>query len=136
MANSDYGTLLKKEVGAVYTVVGEVVSIDPPEFLSEAVESTNHSSNGYREFIAGGLAEVSEFKATVNFSKTVISGFYNDIKLGTLGNYSIEFPDTDNTTWKFSAIVTSLKPNAMDAQNPETLQAEVGFQPSGALILE
>lgn len=136
MAESNFGTLLKKEVGAVYTVVGEILSIDPPEYLAEAIESTNHSSGGVKEFISGGLTELGEFKCSVNFDKTTISGFYADIKAGTVGKYSIDFPDTGNTKWKFDALVISLKPGSADAQSPETLQAEVGFQPTGGLTLE
>jgi hypothetical protein len=136
MGETNFGTLIKKEIGAVYTVIGEVVNIEPPEYLAEAIESTNHSSGGDKEFISGGLRELGEFKATINFDKAVISGFYNDIKAGTVGKYSIDFPDTGSTKWKFDALVISLKPSAADAQSPEALQAEVGFQPTGGLTLE
>lgn len=136
MADANFGALIKKEAGAVYSVIGQVVSLEPPELISEVVESTNHSSAGYREYISGGLTELGEFKATINFEKTVMSGLYNDLTGGTVGNYEIDFPDTGNTVWKFSALVKSIKPGTADAQKPEVLQAEIAFQPTGALVLE
>lgn len=139
LAESNYGTLLKIGDGGtpteVFTVIGEVVSIDPPELVNEAIESTNHSSGGWKEFISGGLKELTEFTATINFVDVDITALYNLAVAGTPKNYQIVFPDNGNTTWTFAALVVSVKPLSADAQSPEALQAEVKFQPTGANVL-
>lgn len=131
LAKTNYGTRLK--VGAGYTTdVGEVVSIDPPEVTHESVEATHHGSGGWRDHVAGGLKELTEFTATINFTDTYIAAIYADLAAGTEKSYQIQFPDDGATKWTFSAVVTKLKPLAADAGSPEALQAEVTFQPTGA----
>ncbi len=133
-AKSNYGIRLK--VASPYTAdVGEVVSIDLPEAMAEAVEATSHSSAGWREFIAGGLKELSEFSATVNFTDTYVAALYTDFGAGTVKSYQIQFPDDGATKWTFSAYVVALKPTGADAGSPEALQMEVKFQPSGANVV-
>jgi len=134
-ANSNYGTLLKIGDGGApetFAVVGEIVNIDPPELVNEAVEATNHSSGGWREFVSSGLKELTEFTATINFVDAKVSALYNLLVAGTVKNYMIEFPDDGSTTWTFAALVVSVKPLGADAGSPETLQMEVKFQPTGA----
>ena len=55
---TNYGTLLKKASSSI----GELVSIDPPEYSNPAVESTNHSSGGVRTYVSSKLREMSEFR--------------------------------------------------------------------------
>lgn len=133
-AKSNYGTRLK--VGAGYTVdVGEVVSIDPPEIIAEAAEATSQSSAGWREHVPSGLKELSEFSVTINFTDTYAAAIMSDLTTPTVESYQIQFPDDGATKWAFSAIVTSFKPLSADAASPESLQAEVKFQPTGALVV-
>lgn len=133
-AKSNYGTRLK--VGPTYsTDVGEVVSIDPPEIIAEAVEATNQSSGGWCEHVAGGLSELAEFTATINFTDAYASVIMSDLATATVKSYQIQFPDDGATKWTFSAIVTGFKPLSVDAASPEALQAEVKFRPTGALVV-
>ena len=138
-AKSNYGTLLKVgDAGTpteTFAVIGEVVSIDPPEIMAEAIEATNHSSGGWREFIPSGLKEISEFSATINFVDADVTAIYTDLIAGNLRNYQIAFPDDGSTTWTFGSLVVGLKVLGADATSPEALQAEVKFQPSGANTL-
>lgn len=127
---TNLGTLLKKAT----VVLGEVVSIDPPELMNESIEATNHSSSGWREFIPGGLKELSEFSADVNFTNGVtVSGMLADLQAGTKASYSMTFPNT--AVWTFDAYVTKFKPNTADAQSPEVLKATVTLRPTGATTL-
>lgn len=129
MATTNYGTLLKKAT----TSIGEVVSIDPPEYLNPAIESTNHSSGGVREFVSGGLREMAEFKVTINYVIADIATLTTDLVAGTKAAYTILYPD--NSTQRFQAIPTSIKPQPADATKPETLKAEITFRPSDSLDL-
>lgn len=128
--NTNYGVILADTGGTI----GEVVSIDPPEYMTAAIESTNHGSGGVREFVSGGLSEMSQFKTTVNYVKANIASLVTKKNAGTKSTYTITFPGSQGVQ-SFSALVTSIKPLPADAQKPEMLKAEITFQPSDALGL-
>jgi hypothetical protein len=133
-AKTDYGTIFGKlDSAGAYPALGEVVTIDPPDFMTPAVEATNHSSGGVRQFISGGLSEMSEFKATLNMIPANVATLVTDKAAGTVGRYRIAYPD--GTHQDFGAIVTSIKPGQADAQNPDVLKAEITFRPSDSISL-
>lgn len=126
---TNYGTILSDSEGAV----GEVVSIDPPEMLNGAIETTNHSSGGVRKFESGGLKEAAEFKVTINAVVADIATIVTDWKAGTKKAYTITYPNTNRQT--FSAIVTGIKMLPADATKPEAIKAEVTLRPSDSFDL-
>lgn len=126
---TNYGTLLKK----ASTSIGELVSIDPPEYSNPAVESTNHSSGGVRQFISGKLREMGEFKTTINYDIANIAPIVTDLVAGTKAAYTILYPD--NSSQRFQAIPIAIKPLTADASKPEVLKAEITFRPSDSLDL-
>lgn len=126
---TNYGTLLKKAT----TSIGELVSIDPPEYSNPAVESTNHSSGGVRQYLSGKLREMSEFKATINYDMANIATLVTDLVAGTKAAYTITYPD--NSTQRFQAIPISIKPLTADAQKPDVHKAEITFRPTDSLDL-
>ena len=126
---TNYATILSDSDGAI----GEVVSIDPPDYMHPTVESTNHSSGGVRKYESSGLREMGEFKATVNFVPADITTLSTDMVAGTKKPYTITFPNTYRQ--RFSAFVTSIKPLTADSTKPETLKAEITFRPSDSLDL-
>ena len=128
-STTNYGTLLKK--GS--TSIGELVTVDPPEYSNPAVESTNHSSGGVRQFISGKLREMGEFKATINYDMANIATLVTDLVAGTKAAYTILYPD--NSSQRFQAIPTAIKPLTADASKPEVLKAEITFRPSDSLDL-
>jgi hypothetical protein len=130
MAITNYGVTLKR----ASVLIGDIVIVDPPELSNPTVESTNHASGGWREFVAGGLKEVGEFGITVNDTTAVlVSGMVNDLNNGTSASYLMGFPDS--TSWQFAAFVTSFKTKSADASKPEALQAEVKFRPTGVMVI-
>ena len=137
LAKTNYGTLLSSGSSIIDLVtIGEIVSIEPPEVMNETVETTNHSSGGWKEFVSGGLREVSEFTATINFVDANVTNLYNNMISGSVVNfYRVSFPDDGSTTWTFKALVTSVKPAGAEADSPEALQAEITFRPSGSTVL-
>ena len=128
-STTNYGTLLKK--GS--TSIGELVTVDPPEYSNPAVESTNHSSGGVRQFISGKLREMGEFKATINYDMANIATLVTDLVAGTKAAYTILYPD--NSSQRFQAIPVAIKPLTADASKPEVLKAEITFRPSDSLDL-
>jgi hypothetical protein len=133
-SNTDYGTILGKlDSASAYPALGEVVSIDPPEFMNSAVEATNHSSGGFREFISGGLKEMGEFKATLNAVPANVATLVTDLAAGTKSRYQIAYPNGHKQT--FGALVTAIKPLTADAQSPDVQKIEVTFRPSDSVGL-
>ena len=126
---TNYATILSDSDG----VIGEVVTIDPPEYMHPAIESTNHSSGGVREYESSGLREMAEFKTTINFVAADITAISTDMVAGTKKAYTITFPNTYRQ--RFSAFVTGIKPLTADATKPEVLKAEITFRPSDSLDL-
>lgn len=126
---TNYGTILSDSDGAI----GEVVSIDPPEMLQAAIETTNHSSGGNRKFESSGLKEAAEFKCTVNAVVADIATIVTDWKAGTKKAYTVTYPNTLRQT--FSALATGVKMMPADATKPETLKVEITFRPSDSFDL-
>lgn len=132
-AGTNYGVILGKTDSAAYTSIGEVVSVDPPEYMNPEVEATNHGSSGRREFIASGLKEMGAFKATVNVVNADLAKTVSDLEAGTKTTYELKYPN--GLKQHFSAIVTSIKLLTADAQNPDVAKAEITFRPSDSLSL-
>jgi predicted secreted protein len=86
-----------------FTTIAEVLDIDGPSQAREQIEVTSHSSEGWREYIAG-LRDGGEVSFPVNFvpaDQDDLRALYDD---GTQANYKIVYPNG----WKdtFAAIVT------------------------------
>lgn len=132
MSQTNYGVILGKQDSTLaYATIGEVVSVDPPEYTQPEVESTHHGSGGVRTFVSSKLAEMSPFKATINYVKANIASLATDMRAGTIGRYSMAF-DSLNAEL-FGALVTSIKPLPADAMKPDVLKAEITFRPTDSI---
>lgn len=127
-ATTNYGIALTDSDGTI----GEIVSIDPPEYMNPAIEATNHGSGGKREFVSSGLREMAEFKTTVNLVKANIAKLVTKHEAGTKTAYHIVFAGSQGGE-TFSALVTGIKPLPADATKPEVMKAEITFRPSDSL---
>lgn len=132
-ANTDYGVVFGKSDSTGYSSIGEVVSVDPPEYMNSEVEATNHGSGGRKEFISGGLREMTPTKVTLNYVSANIAALVTDLEGGTKSAYQILYPN--GVKQRFSAIITSIKPLGADAQKPDVQKAEVTFRPTDSLAL-
>ena len=135
MADINFGLLLQKEdtpLAGTYTTLGALVDLGLPEILTEAVETTNHSSAGWRQKIPSGLKELAEFDITVDFTSALFASIYSDINLKVIANYRIVFSDTLLTMWDFAAFPKGIKQDSANAQSPDQLKFTVTFVPSGA----
>lgn len=135
MANTNYGTLLQSSDMAetpVFTTIGQARSQGFPAIITEALEMTNHSSGGFKEFIPSGLQAVDEFEAEYNFTPAVLAAFYDDMAARTKRDYKIVNND-DLSDFTFSAYIKSIKIGDADAQNPDVITGKIGFRPTGAI---
>lgn len=115
-----------------------VTKIGFPQWKNDTIETTNVSSTA-KEWISGGLAELTDFTFGVNYgiSGSLISGS-SIVALVTSGSKSsikITFPTSPVTNWTFSGVITSFKMNDADAKAPDVLSAEISIKPSGAMTV-
>lgn len=139
-ALAGYGVLLKVGNGATsetFTTVAEVRDIEGPELELEAKEVTSHDSSGWREFI-GTLLTGGEVSFDLNFIPSnathgATAGLVKDMLDRTRRNFQLVFPDTESTTWAFTALVVGFKPSG---PVEDELSAEVTLQVTGQPTLE
>lgn len=134
MAQTNYGVILGKQDSTLaYPTIGEVVSVDPPEFSQPEVESTHHGSGGVRTFISSKLAEFAPFKATVNYVPANIATLYTGARAGTISRYRIAYDSINYDD--FGALVTAIKKLPADAMKPDVLKAEITFRPTDSISM-
>lgn len=128
MTDTNYGILLKRET----VLLGEITNLGLPPISTEALEKTNHSSGGVREYIPSGLKEVGEFAFDLNITQASMNTILVDIDNGTISEYTIEYPaDLSLSDWVFNAFPITYAAGDADAQAPGVLSANVGFRATG-----
>lgn len=120
MGISAFGTLLKVGDGGSptesFTTIAEVFNIGGPSLSLDPIEITNHSSTGgWKEFV-GGLLDGGEVSFDINYDPVgathdASTGLIADMVARTQRNFQLVFPDTGNTTWSFTALVTAFEPS-------------------------
>lgn len=117
-AISSFGTLVKKGDGGSpesFTTIAELLDIEGPEMELDTEEATSHSStDGWAEYI-GTILDAGEMSFEVNYVPTnathnATTGLIKDMTARTKRNFQLVFPDSGNTTWSFTALVTGVSP--------------------------
>ncbi|MFD9064183.1 phage tail tube protein [Kitasatospora purpeofusca] len=117
MAGIDgFGTQLKRGDGATpsetFTGIGEMTSIGGPSLARDTYDVTTHGSpDQWREFI-GGLKDGGEVSGDVNYDPSLHDFLVADLEDKSPRTYQIVFPDPEQTTWTFKAILTGFEPSA------------------------
>jgi predicted secreted protein len=103
-AFSGVGTVFKR--GAV--AVAEITNISGPNITRGTIDVTNlDSTNGYKEFI-GAFRDGGEVTLSMNFTMATWQDFKDDIDDDDPVAYSIVLGNTEENTFGFDALVTSL----------------------------
>lgn len=117
-ALSSFGTLVKKGDGGApesFTTIAELMDISGPGLELSTEDVTSHSSPGaWSEFI-GTILTAGEVSFEINYIPTdathdASTGLIADMINRVRRNFVIVFPDTGNTTWSFTALVTKVEP--------------------------
>lgn len=115
-----------------FSAVAEINSISGPTMSQETIDVTSlDSTGGYREFI-GGFKDGGTVTLNMNFTRNAYDDFLIAFDAGTLIDYQIVLPDTGNTTFGFSAIVTDLP---LDIPTDDKITASVTLKVSGQVTL-
>lgn len=127
-AFSGVGTVFQRNSVAV----AEINSISGPNKSRSTIDVTSlDSTGGYREFI-GGFRDGGEVVLGMNFTRDTYDDFNVDFEASSLQTYDIIFPDSSNTTFSFSGLVTSLGSSVpMD----DKVTADVTIKVSGSITL-
>lgn len=124
---SNYGTLFEIDT-AGFTEIGDVLTFTPPTASQGMVETTHHSSGGFREFISDNLSSLSQFSATILLASGGAGTWYNDIGEAA-SSYRHVFPDGD--VMAFSALTANVAIGEANSQSPDKEVVVVTFQPTG-----
>lgn len=135
-ALSSFGTLLKKGDGGSpesFATIAEVLDIEGPELALDTEEATSHDSTGGWEEVVGTILRSGEIGFEINYVPTgatanASTGLIADMKNRTRRNFQLVFPDSGNTTWSFTALVTKFAPKAPVAGK---LTADISLKLSG-----
>jgi len=130
---ADYGVALSWNGSAVI----QVTNIPIPAITQVMAEFTNHSSSGWREFVAGRLRTLEAFTITIAYdlADTVHIAMITDQGTGTARTAIITFTDAGNATWSFSALIEKFATQPQDAQNPRVISAQVTLRPTGTMTI-
>jgi predicted secreted protein len=103
------GTTISK--GTTPELIGGLTSIGGIEITSDTMDITTlDSTGGYREFM-GTFKDAGEVPIEGYFNHTADGqiAMQDSMDAGTAEDYTITFPTTPVTTWKFKGVVTSFK---------------------------
>lgn len=127
--DSNFGVIFKK--GA--EPVGNLLKFTPPEITVKSLETTNHGSGGYTEFLPTKLLNLGEMEFTVGAAASLYAVLKNDMISGTISTWTIEFPGTEMPNYSFDGFPTSIKMNEMDASSPDIQKLVIKIRPTGGI---
>jgi hypothetical protein len=125
-AYTNYGSTLTKgseEIGAC-------IVIDFPEISTGKAVTTNHGSGGYAESIPNGLITLGDITLSVIMAANVLDGILTEMEAKTVSEVAIT---NGVDSLSFDGYYLSVKPEAADANSPDTVKATVVIACTGAL---
>ncbi|KKN52916.1 hypothetical protein LCGC14_0607780 [marine sediment metagenome] len=135
MTDTNYGVDFQQEISpssGTFATIGEVVNLDVPKIVTEAVEKTHHASGGHREHVPSGLIGMDEFPIILNCTQLVVESMYVLMVANSVLLYKIVFPEgLVLDPWEFDAFPLSVDVQESDARAPEVLQVEIMFKGTG-----
>lgn len=127
-AISGVGTVFKRNSVAS----AEVNSITGPNKSRGTIDVTSlDSTGGYKEFI-GSFRDGGTVSLNMNFTRATYDDFNDDFESEALQSYDIVLPDTGNTTFSFSGLVTDL---GLAIPMEDKVSADVSIKISGVVTL-
>ena len=125
-----FGVELKIMVGTVLTVVANMMDVDYPEMVKILSESTGHdSAAGYKEHIATGKYEATEFTCTLTWDSadSTHAAIVTAFDAAAAVSMSIEDPASVEVI-SGSGHIRAI---SRIGRQEEHFQAEVAIQPTG-----
>jgi hypothetical protein len=124
MADSDFGTLV-----TIAGVTMKVINVPPPKLSVGVIETTNHASSGWREYIADTLHSASTFSVTAELTGAmlaqVVAVWAADAAV------AISFTEYGIPAWTFDGLVTDIVLSTANAKAPGEETVDITIQPTG-----
>lgn len=136
MAISGVGTVFKRSDMAsspAFTAIAEINSIDGPTMSKNTIDITSlDSTGGYREFTTG-FRDGGTMVLNMNFTRTTYEDMLTDFNSDTVRDYQLVLPDSGNTTFDLSGLVTELP---LNIPTDDKITANVTIKISGEVTLQ
>ena len=128
-----HGATFKRYSGSAWANLAGITAMQPPQPSRDTVETTDFASTDmYRTFI-GGLRDSGEATFTMKFDKTQLETIQSDLDSDTIGQYAIQFDDSDTTAISWSGWVTAVAPTSpLD----DVVTADVTIKVSGKVVID
>jgi predicted secreted protein len=112
--------------------IAEINSITGPTKSRDTIDVTSlDSTGGYREFI-GGFRDGGTVTLPMNFTRSTYEIMNTDFESNVLQNYEILLPDTEATSFEFTALVTEL---GLGIPADDKITADVTLKVSGQVVI-
>lgn len=116
-------------VGGAWAALAEVKNISGPGMSRETIDVTSLASvSGWREFVSG-FRDGGEVTLSMNMTNATYDLLLQDFNADSPRNFKIVLPDDDQSTFSFSALVTSLP---LNVQPDDAVTVDVTLKVSGA----
>ena len=126
-----YGTLLeyKNPLTGAWTTVAGTKDLEFPNDTTEAIETTDNQSGGYRTFIPNPLAELEEVDVEMKFLWSQWSVMTQMKRTRVIAEWRMVLMNAEQTYMSFCAFISGLG-GAMPME--ELVTATITLRPTGA----
>ena len=128
MADSNYGTLI-----TVAGITGVVTSVSAPKISVGSIEKTNHSSGGWREYIADNLKGGGSFSVSMEVSGALVADVWD--VWSAAEPVAIVFTEQACPAWSFDGLLTTFDLGTADASKPNEEIVILTIQPTGEITV-
>lgn len=125
-----YGTLLqyKNSLTGVWTTVAGTKDLEFPNDSTEAIETTDNSSGGYRTYIPNPLAELEEVSYEMKFLWSQWSVMTQMKRTALVAEWRLVLMNAEQTYMSFCAFISAL---GGSIPMEELVMANITLRPTG-----
>ena len=126
------GTKFRRWSGSNWVDIAEINSINGPGKSRDTIDVTSlDSTGGYREF-KGGFRDGGTVTLGMNFTRDTYDLMNTDFESDVLQNYEVYLPDTEFTSFEFTALATEL---GLAIPADDKITADVTLKVSGQVTV-
>jgi hypothetical protein len=128
MASTDFGTQV-----TIAGVTMKVINVPPPKLSVGMIETTNHSSAGWKEYITDSLKGASSFSVTAELTGAMLAQLTT--VWAALAPVAITFTEYGIPAWTFNGLIGDIAMSTANAKSPGEETVDITIQPTGAVTI-
>jgi hypothetical protein len=129
MTDSNFGTLI-----TIAGVAGmKVISVGAPVMKMGTIETTNHSTGDWRQFISDNLRSIDAFDVKIEASASQVAAVYAVWHAHV--PVACVFTEYNLPAWSFNAVLLQFDLGTADATKPELETITIKVQPTSTVTL-